>query len=102
MSLVLIGTYFLKNLVMKHHKTEPLERSADAIVITGKRIKNVIKEKKIPQNVVADKADISKSYLHLIKAGVFDPPVKTVARIAKAIGVKISDLKKRRDNGDSK
>jgi len=87
---------------MKHHKTEPLERGAEAIVSTGKRIKKVIKEKKIPQKVVADKADISKSYLHLIKAGVFDPPVKTVARIAKAIGVKISDLKKRRDNDDSK
>ncbi|KJR97998.1 MAG: hypothetical protein VR68_11920 [Peptococcaceae bacterium BRH_c4a] len=51
----------------------------------GKRIKEEIKERGTTQKEVAKDARISRSYLHGIKAGIFDPSVKTVVRIANAL-----------------
>jgi transcriptional regulator with XRE-family HTH domain len=61
---------------------------------TGKRIKKTIKERKTTQPEVADKADISKSYLHNIKAGISKPSIRVLARIAKALNVSIDYLKR--------
>ena len=63
---------------------------------TGKRIKKTIKEKNMTQPEVADKAGISRSYLHNIKAGIFDPPIKTLARIGRVLGTSIDYLKRGR------
>lgn len=60
---------------------------------TGKRIKKTIKDKNTTQPEVADKADISKGYLHNIKAGVSKPSVRVLARIAKALGTSIDYLR---------
>ncbi len=62
----------------------------------GKRIKAEIKEKGTTQKEVAKDARVSRSYLHGIKAGIFDPSVKTLVRIARAIGTSFEYLKKGR------
>lgn len=68
---------------------------------TGKRIKKEIKEKGTTQKETAAKAGISRSYLHGIKSGIFDPSMKTLARIARALGTSVDYLKrgKKRNNG---
>jgi len=68
---------------------------------TGKKVKKAVKESGKTQKMVADEADMSKDYLHKIKLGIIDPPIRTLARIGHAVGRKLSDLKKQR-NGDKK
>lgn len=68
---------------------------------TGKRIKKAVKESGKTQAQVADEADLSKSYLHKIKLGIVDPPIRTVARIGKSVHKRVTDLVKRR-NGKNK
>ena len=63
---------------------------------TGKRIKKAIKDAGKTQPQVAEEAQISKSYLHKIKQGVVEPPLRTVARIGRALGKGILDLTKRK------
>lgn len=69
-------------------------KDKDSPSTPGKRIKKTIKEKDTTQPEVADKADISKSYLHNIKAGVSKPSVRVLARIAKALNTSIDYLKR--------
>lgn len=64
---------------------------------TGKQVKKAVKESGKTQQQVSEEADMSKSYLHKIKLGIVDPPIRTLARIGHAVGKKLSDLKKRND-----
>lgn len=48
---------------------------------TGKRVKKAVKESRMTQLEVADKAGMSKKHLHKIKTGLANPSIKALARI---------------------
>lgn len=55
----------------------------------GESIKNIRKNKKINQKTLAERADISCSYLCDIEKGRTNPSVKTMLRLFKELGVEI-------------
>ncbi|ELC8443378.1 helix-turn-helix transcriptional regulator [Clostridium perfringens] len=55
----------------------------------GESIKNIRKNKKINQKTLAEKAEISCSYLCDIEKGRTNPSVKTMLRLFKELGVEI-------------
>ncbi|EOU1683149.1 helix-turn-helix domain-containing protein [Clostridium perfringens] len=55
----------------------------------GESIKNIRKNKKINQKTLAERAEISCSYLCDIEKGRTNPSVKTMLRLFKELGVEI-------------
>ncbi|MDM0611600.1 helix-turn-helix transcriptional regulator [Clostridium perfringens] len=55
----------------------------------GESIKNIRKNKKINQKTLAERAEISCSYLCDIEKGRKNPSVKTMLRLFKELGVEI-------------
>ncbi|EGS9999431.1 helix-turn-helix domain-containing protein [Clostridium perfringens] len=55
----------------------------------GESIKNMRKNKKINQKTLAERAEISCSYLCDIEKGRTNPSVKTMLRLFKELGVEI-------------
>lgn len=55
----------------------------------GESIKNIRKNKKINQKTLAERAEISCSYLCDIEKGRTNPTVKTMLRLFKELGVEI-------------
>ncbi|MCG8400852.1 MAG: helix-turn-helix domain-containing protein [Firmicutes bacterium] len=62
----------------------------------GKRIKKKLKEEHKSQKEVADKTDVSKSYLHAVKQEQVRPSLRFVARAAKALHTSVDYLLKGR------
>jgi len=58
----------------------------------GKAIKQLRKEKKLTQKVLAEKADLSIDYIHDIEHGIYNPTLNVVAALAKALELKSSEL----------
>lgn len=48
----------------------------------------------LSQEALAERADMHRNAIALLEAGKRDPKVSTVAKLAKALGVKASDLLK--------
>lgn len=55
----------------------------------GERIKRIRKEKKINQKTLAERAEISCSYLCDIEKGRTNPSIKTMFKILKELGIEI-------------
>lgn len=49
------------------------------------------------QEQLADKADFHRTYIGFMEQGVYSPNLFTLSKIAKALGVKLSDLLKKID-----
>ncbi len=58
----------------------------------GKNIYNIRKAKGLTQNDVAEAAELSNDYISLIERAKRHPSVHILARIAKGLGVALSDL----------
>ncbi len=58
----------------------------------GKNIKNYRKEKIMTQKELAEKANISRSYLADVENGRYNPSLDVLNSIANSLGVKTSDL----------
>lgn len=58
----------------------------------GKTIKRLRKEQKLTQKVLAEKADLSIDYIHDIEHGIYNPTLNVVRALAKALGLKPSEL----------
>jgi transcriptional regulator with XRE-family HTH domain len=58
----------------------------------GTRVRSIRTEKKLSQERAAERAEIDPTYLSGIERGLRNPGIKNVARIAKALGVRTSDL----------
>ena len=41
---------------------------------------------------LAEKAGLSREYIRLLEAGLYDPTVGTMQRLAKALGVPVAEL----------
>ena len=60
----------------------------------GNRIRMLREEKKIPQQDIAGACNIEKSNFSRIEAGKTNPTVFTLYKIAKSLGVEMTDLLK--------
>lgn len=58
----------------------------------GKRIKRYRKKAKMTQEQLAEKVRLSTKYIQFIETGKRVPSLKTIYRIARALGVKVQDL----------
>ncbi len=70
-------------------------RSDDAIVLRralGERIRDLRKMLELTQEEFAERTGISVSYLSMIEHAKRTPPIGTLARIAKELGVSVSQL----------
>jgi transcriptional regulator with XRE-family HTH domain len=66
----------------------------------GVRIKKIRTQQKRTLQEIADASGFTKSLLSKIENGVVIPPVATLTKIAKALGVKVSTLVEQEQNGD--
>jgi len=57
----------------------------------GKRIQALRKEQNLSRQQLAAKARVSREYIRKLEAGKYDP-VGTLRRIAKALGVPVTEL----------
>ncbi len=55
------------------------------------------KKKGLTQEQLADKADFHRTYIGFMEQGVYSPNLYSMAKIAKALGIKLSDLLKKID-----
>jgi transcriptional regulator with XRE-family HTH domain len=58
----------------------------------GKRIKELRKKQGLTQEKLAELAKIDYSYLNLIEAGKRNPSLKRIAKLARILKVKLSQL----------
>ena len=59
---------------------------------TGKRIKAIREKKGLTQAEVAEKAGIHYNYFARVERGEVNPRIPIIEKIAKALGVKSSDI----------
>ena len=65
---------------------------ATAVQKFGARIKKIRKAKGMTQEQLTEKARIDFSFMNRIESGKKNPSLKTIAKLARALGVKLSEL----------
>ena len=58
----------------------------------GAKIRKLREAKGVRQGELASRARISREHLNRLEAGRYDPSVGTLTRIAKALGVPVTEL----------
>ena len=58
----------------------------------GQRLKALRKKKNLSRQELAERADVSREYVRKLEAGLYDPSVGTLQRLAKALGVPLTEL----------
>lgn len=58
----------------------------------GKKLKELRLRKKFTQEDIAYKAEVTVYYISKIERGFANPSLETLSKIAKAFGIKLSDL----------
>jgi transcriptional regulator with XRE-family HTH domain len=58
----------------------------------GMKLKKLREAKSVSQTALARKARISREHLNRLEAGRYDPAVGVVQRLAKALGVSLTEL----------
>ena len=58
----------------------------------GTTIKQLRKEQKLTQKVLAEKADLSIDYIHDIEHNIYNPTLNVVVSLAQALELKPSEL----------
>ena len=58
----------------------------------GRRIMALRKQRNMSRAALATAARISREYVRLLEAGRYDPTVGTLQRLAKALGVPVTEL----------
>ena len=58
----------------------------------GRKIQRVRKEKELTQEKLAEKIDVSTTWIGCIETGYRIPNLKMIYKIANALGVKVKDI----------
>ena len=58
----------------------------------GKTLKWLRTRNKLSQAALAKRAGLSREYVNKIEAGRYDPPLSTLNGLAKALGVRVTEL----------
>ncbi len=67
---------------------------ADPADIFARNLRRAREKADLSQEALADKADMHRNEISLLERGQREPKIGTVARLAKALGVKAADLLK--------
>ena len=68
------------------------KRRAQLLRALGSRVRHLREDKGWTQEVLADRAGLDRSYIAGIEAGLRNPSVKALARVAKGLGLSMSDV----------
>jgi transcriptional regulator with XRE-family HTH domain len=60
--------------------------------VFGMRLKEQRTKRKMSQDALAKKIGVSREYIARLEGGHHDPPLSTVEKLAKALGVKAAKL----------
>lgn len=60
----------------------------------GRRLKALRAKNELSRQALATKAGVSREYVRKLEAGRYDPTVGTLQKIAKALGVPLTELLK--------
>lgn len=63
----------------------------------GAILQEARRKKGLTQEELADKADFHRTYIGFMEQGVYSPNLYSLTKIAKALGIKLSDLLKKLD-----
>lgn len=69
-----------------------MERRHPTLTALGKRIRFFRDQKHLTQESLAGHADLDSTYISGIERGVRNPSVLSLARVAKGLGVSLSEL----------
>jgi transcriptional regulator with XRE-family HTH domain len=58
----------------------------------GATVRRIRQAKGLSQAQLAERAGLSREYVNKIEAGRYDPPLSTINALAKALGVKATEL----------
>lgn len=58
----------------------------------GARVRQCREQRNWTQEILAERADLDRSYIAGIEAGLRNPSIKAVARIARALNLTVSEL----------
>jgi transcriptional regulator with XRE-family HTH domain len=58
----------------------------------GMRLKTIRETKGMSQDKLAKRAKVTREYVNRLEAGRYDPTVGVLQRLAKALGVPVTDL----------
>lgn len=58
----------------------------------GRVVKNLREELRLSQEILADRADLNRTYLGEVERGVATPSLVTIVKISKALNLSASDL----------
>lgn len=61
-------------------------------ILFGRIVKNIREERGLSQEILADRADLNRSYVGEVERGTAMPSLGTVTKIAKALNLSTSDL----------
>ena len=89
---VMVGTMPTKTMSDKDKRDK--ERFAKKV---GTILQEARKKKGLTQEQLADKADFHRTYIGFMEQGVYSPNLYSLTKIAKALGVKTSELLKKID-----
>ena len=76
----------------RHGRALTLKRQEKYTSLMGKRIKRSREARGMTQRTLADRAAITRKYVVDLEAGRYDPTVGVLRRIAKALGVPVTEL----------
>lgn len=63
-----------------------------ALTQVGKRVRALRNEKGISQETLAERSSLHRTYVGGVERGLRNPSLKSLDRIAKGLGVRLSDL----------
>ena len=64
----------------------------------GRIVKNLREERGISQEILADRADLNRSYVGEVERGTAMPSLSTITKLARALNVSAADLLARYEN----
>lgn len=70
----------------------PIKRNNKIPKLFGKRLKEIRTKKKMSQGDIARALGVDRSYISGVERGVRNPSLKNIERIARALGVDLSEL----------
>lgn len=60
----------------------------------GQNVRKRRETKEFTQEILAEKAELDRTYVSDIERGARNPGIKNIARLAKALGISVSELTK--------
>jgi len=64
----------------------------------GRIVKNLREERGISQEILADRADLNRSYVGEVERGTAMPSLSTITKLARALNLSAADLLARYEN----